>query len=297
MRLWSTVVIHDATRPRRQSARYVSVLTATRRTLVNVPPDVGVEREELLVRPAERDRRHVARGRRDAVLAVDEQGMQALRLGQQRVRLDRRAVPALSLEAVALGADADPLVPAEISRRSRGEPRPVVAQGLREDPRLHLCVEDTAELAAAPSVDPHLISLEPRVILPARDRVELAAEGRDPPAVNDVVRVDVDADDAMDGNVHLVDRDRARRIGELPVELVRVDPDHERAALCLRLGDVLDPRQLVEDEARDRREDQHRDRRPDQLEARRAMDLRAFGIAPAPAAAVTDDEPDERALG
>src|SRR5580765_1683709 len=122
MRLWSTVVTHDATRPRRQSARYDSVLTATRRPLVDVSLQVDVQRRELLVGPADRDGRHVAGDRCDPILAVDEKCVQSRRLDEQAVRLDVRAVVALALQAVALRADAHPGVPAEVACSRCREP-------------------------------------------------------------------------------------------------------------------------------------------------------------------------------
>src|SRR3954449_107611 len=199
MRLWSTVVTHEAMRPRRQSARYVSVLTATRASLRDVPPEVELERGELPRRPAAADGRHVARRRRDPVLAVDEQRVEPLRLHEQRARRDRRAVAALALQAVALRADADPLVPAQVPGRLRRQPGAVRAGRLGEDTRAHLRVQGAAELTAAAAVRPRRVGLEPRVRLAARNRVELAAQLGDPPAVIDVVRVDVDLDDAVDG--------------------------------------------------------------------------------------------------
>src|SRR5689334_7585665 len=114
MRLWSTVVTHEVNRPRRQSARYVSVLTATRAPLVDVPLEIELERGELPRRPAEADRRHVARRGCDPVLAVHQQRVQSLRLHEQRARGDRGAVGALSAQSVALRAHAEPLVPAEV---------------------------------------------------------------------------------------------------------------------------------------------------------------------------------------
>src|SRR5919108_4409005 len=108
--------------------------------------------------------------------------------------------------------------------------------------------------------------------------------------------MDVDLDHPSDRDVELVDRDRTVRIGELPIELVRVDPDLERATLGLRLGHVLDPRQLVEDEGSYGGEDQDGDAGPDQLELRRAVDLWPLFAARPVAAAVLVDEPDERAL-
>src|SRR2546423_9049121 len=102
MRLWSTVVTHDATRPRRQSARYASVLTATLRALVDVPFEVEVEGRELLVGPAAPDRRHVARDRLDATLAVHEQPVQSCRLHEQAVFRDVPPVVGLARPALAV---------------------------------------------------------------------------------------------------------------------------------------------------------------------------------------------------
>src|SRR5438105_15681739 len=74
IRLWSTVVTHDATRPRFQSARYgwISVLTATE-------PSLQVGRRRLHHRrvPGCPDRRHL-------VLAVPEQVLERLRVGGDR---------------------------------------------------------------------------------------------------------------------------------------------------------------------------------------------------------------------
>ena len=63
-----------------------------------------------------------------------------------------------------------------------------------------------------------------------------------------------------------------------------------------RLRCVGDARQLPEDEGADHREDHDRHDRPEHLEPRRAVDLRAVGGACALAAAVLDDEGDQRAL-
>src|SRR5262249_24891322 len=140
------------------------------------------------------------------------------------------------------------------------------------------------------------LRLEPRVIRMAGDGVELPLERRDPPAVIDVLRVDVDLHDAVHGYVQLVDRDRAVRVRELPVELVAVDPDDERSALRLRRRHVPDARQLVEAETDDDREDHDRHGSPEEPEPRRAVDLRPF-LRPRPVPApVSDDEPDQRTL-
>src|SRR6266508_3805320 len=80
--------------------------------------------------------------------------------------------------------------------------------------------------------------------------------------------------------MQLVDRDGAVRIGELPVELVRVYLNPNLAALRARARHVLDARELVVDEGRNRREDQDRNRRPDQLEPGRAVAPRAEPARP-----------------
>src|SRR3954454_7918611 len=152
MRLWSTVVTHDANRPRRQSARYDSALAATCRRLGNVVLQVLLERAELLVRPAPPDGWHVARDRRDPVLTVEQEGAEALRRRQDRAVRDRWAIPTLPLRAVALGADAFPFAAAELLRRSVVHPRVVLRLWLGEDAGLHLRVESAAELPPAPSI-------------------------------------------------------------------------------------------------------------------------------------------------
>src|SRR5947207_4913840 len=75
-----------------------------------------------------------------------------------------------------------------------------------------------------------------------------------------------------------------------------VDADPELAALCAGARNVLDPRQLVEDEAEDRGEDQDGNDRPDQLEPRVRMNLRALRAARSTAPAVTDHKPQQRAF-
>src|SRR6266511_1050987 len=258
MRLWSAVVTQPATRPRRQSARYASALTATSLTLVDHRIEILLEHPELLVIPPAGHRGHLS-------AAVAEQLLEPLGLDQERVVRDRRAVVAFALWPVELRADAHPFVPAEAQGPLVSDPRLVLVLRFDHDARTHLRVEDAAELAAASTVRPDLVGLEPRVRALTGDGVELAAELGNPPAVVDVARVDVHSDDLVHGRMQLVDRDGAVRIRELPVELVRVDPDLERPALRLCPRHVLDSGQLVEDERRDRGEDQHRDHRPDQL--------------------------------
>src|SRR3954453_9433552 len=125
MRLWSTVVTHDANRPRRQSARYVSALAAIRR-LGDVALQVLLERAELPLGPAPPDRRHVARDGWDPVLTAEQERAQALRRRQHCAVRDRRAVPALPLQAVALGADSHPLVATELLGGSAADPGLIV---------------------------------------------------------------------------------------------------------------------------------------------------------------------------
>src|SRR5881227_2648501 len=122
MRLWSTVVTQLVTRPRRQSARYVAALAATRGLLVDVALHVGKERLELPVGPAPPDRRHVVADRLDPVLPVQQQLAQALGLRQQRAARDRRSVAALPLQAVAFRADAFPLAAPERLPREATDP-------------------------------------------------------------------------------------------------------------------------------------------------------------------------------
>jgi hypothetical protein len=58
-------------------------------------------------------------------------------------------------------------------------------------------------------------ALEPEVVRLAGDRVELALERRDPPAVVDVFGVDQELDVAVDGNPHPLDLDDAVRVDEV----------------------------------------------------------------------------------
>ena len=164
------------------------------------------------------------------------------------------------------------------------------------DRPVHQRVLDAAELGAPRDVRSHR-RLEPRVVGRARDRVVLAAEVGDPPRVVDVVVValDVLVHDLVGRRDHPVDRDGAVRIAEQPVELVTFDGDR-RLVGGRGLRRVGDARQLVEDERADHGEDHDRDHGPDDLEPRRAVDLRSLGRARPLAAAVLDDERDQRPL-
>ena len=222
------------------------------------------------------DRRHLP-------LAVPQQRLDPLAVAEQRVAAERRADVGV-VEPVALLADAGPLLLAERRACPRSTARLAMnasycAARHDVDRRLHQRVLDAAELGAARDVRAGR-RLEPGLVHRARDRVVLAAEVRHPPRVDDVVVVadDVLVHDLVGRRDHAVDRDRAVRIAEEPVELVALDRDRRlvgRGGLR-RVGDAG---QLVEDERADHGEDHDRDDRPDDLEPRRAVDLRSLGGA------------------
>src|SRR2546421_2661461 len=128
---------------------------------------------------------------------------------------------------MALRAGAAPLGRSELRLRLLRDKALVGGLRLYDHARLHRGVEDPAELAALAAVGAGALGPEPRVVRLPGDGVELAVEVRDPPAVVDVVGVDVERHDPAHGRVELVDRDGAVRIRELPVELVRVDADRD----------------------------------------------------------------------
>src|SRR5436305_695685 len=291
IRLWSTVVSQLATRPWYQGGLLTGTPLAATPASCDVARHVREQPVELRLAPAAADGRHEAWEVR-LVAAVLEQRLQLGRVDEDRAARDRRAVAALARETVAVRADAGPLALPEAGFRALRDELLVGLLRLHDHARLHRRVEDAAELAALAAVLPELPRAEPRVVGHARDGVELAAERGNPPAVVDVLRVDVDLHDLTGGRVQLVDRDRAVRVRELPVELVRVDADVQRSTRGRPRRDVLDPRELVEDERDDAREDHDRDRCPDQLEPRGAVDLRAFRVARPPAAPVADAEDD-----
>src|SRR3954469_14785278 len=195
------------TLPRRQLRRYgataAGALLATRSSGEGVALEVGDERGDLLVVPALADRRH----RADPV--VDDR-LERLRARHRRVADERRADEALRLRAVALGAARGELLLAHLHRRERRlllEPALVV--GRRDDlDRLgHLRVEQPAELRTLSLVDRAgvlLADLEPGMVGLTGDRVGLRAEGRDPPAVRDVLRRDRQEDELAGGDGQLV---------------------------------------------------------------------------------------------
>src|SRR5438105_14041415 len=104
------VVTQLATRPCVHGIRVGRAvsLAATGSSSDDVAPEVREERVELLLRPAVGDRRHDARDVR-LVAAVPDDRLELLPVGEDRAPGDRRAVVALALQAVALGADAGPL--------------------------------------------------------------------------------------------------------------------------------------------------------------------------------------------
>src|SRR5690242_11146611 len=113
IRLWSTVTSHRATRP----LRHETGLPATRACpLEDVTLCVLHQRLDLRVRPRVRNGRHLPE-------SVADDRREALRLGEQRVRRDRRAVAALAGQPVAGRADARELALAEALcglRRDKG---------------------------------------------------------------------------------------------------------------------------------------------------------------------------------
>src|SRR5581483_466770 len=288
IRLWSTVVIQLATRPRFQSARYggTSVLTATREPSLQV----AEQRVDLRVGPVLADGRHPA-------LALPEELLERLPVGERRVPRDLRAVGALAERPVALRAGArERLLPDRCAAGPvRGEEAAELLGGDDDDVRPHRRVVEAAELGALAWVGAEPVGLEPRRVHAPGNRVDLSAETRDPPAVGDVGRRHLEPHDAPGRDDHRVDRELAVRVAELPVELVRLHLDRQLLAGS-RGGHVLDPGELVEDEGGDRGEDQDRDDRPGDLEPGRAVDLHPLCVArPAPPP-VADHEPDERAF-
>src|SRR5438128_7568895 len=132
------VVTQLATRPCVHGSRVGSAvsLAATAASSDDVASEVREERVELLLRPAVRDRRHDA-GNLRHVAAVADDRLELLAVGDDWARRDLRPVVALSLQAVALCAHADPLRAAELRLRLRGEPPLEVRLRLDDDTRLH----------------------------------------------------------------------------------------------------------------------------------------------------------------
>ena len=152
--------------------------------------------------------------------------------------------------------------------------------------------------AHCPRNTPERFALEPRRVHRAGDRVDLAAERRDPPGVHDVPvgRGHLELDGPPLGRAEPVDRDDAVRVAELPRELRAGHLDDEVLLAAGRGGDVLDARQLREDERGDREEDHDGRDRPRELEPVGAVDLRPVRVARPVSPPVADDEHDEQHL-
>src|SRR5579884_84978 len=184
IRLWSTVVSQEATRPRRQSARYgwaVSAPATTLRPLLRELLRVRDERVDLVAGPVLADGRHQPG-------PVAQQRLDPLAVAEQRVAAERRA-DVLVREAVARLADALPLLaPQRVRprcRRALRDERLVLRARHDVDDAGHQRMLDAAELRAAC----HIVAdrrVEPGVVRLAGDRVVLAAQVGHPPGVVDV---------------------------------------------------------------------------------------------------------------
>jgi hypothetical protein len=159
-------------------------------------------------------------------------------------------------------------------------------------------VEEPAELGALALEDPCALRLEPGLVDPARDRVDLPGERRNPPRVDHVPvrRGHEELHGATLRRAEPVEGIDAVRIAELPRELRARHVDDEVRRARGRGRDVLDLRELREHERGDHEEDHDGPERPGELEPRRAVDLRAVRMARAPAAAVADHERDQEAF-
>ena len=121
---------------------------------------------------------------------------------------------------------------------------PGVERGWRHDldRREHSCVLESAELGALAGVRPLLVGLEPRVVRPAGDRVDLAAErGIHQEWMTSASGATTEPDGRARRRAQVVDRDDAVRILVLPVELAAGHLDLELLLAGGRVRDVLDP--------------------------------------------------------
>src|SRR5215218_6069341 len=210
IRLWSTVVSHEVTLPRRQSARYGCTcwtstairVTARFRELLRIED----ESVDLLVGPVMPDRRHLT-------LTVAQEQLEAPATREQRVP-PQVGTDVARAEPVAFQADALPLLATEVDlppgRRTAFDERAVLGRRHHLHPRCHRRVLNATQLIAASLVDAGR-RLEPRLVHLAGDRVVLPAEVRHPPGVDDVLqgRADLLVDHLVGGSAHPVDRDRA----------------------------------------------------------------------------------------
>src|SRR5439155_14347519 len=121
------------------------------------------------------------------VLAVAQQILERRRLAEQRAARDLRADVALSGEPVALraGAGEGLLADRRAARLVQRKELLVKASGDDGDVSPHRRVLDAAELRALAGVHTDLHRLEPGRVRPARNRVDLSPQLRDPPAVCD----------------------------------------------------------------------------------------------------------------
>src|SRR6266849_1831969 len=215
IRLWSSVTSQLATLPLFHVTGYAaSDLAATRAgSLVDRGLRVLDERCHLRVRPAVADGGHLDP-------AVPHDVGDARGLGEQRVVREGRAVAALTLHPVAHGAGPLELCAPERARRGLARVRAEVGRARRDHARAHRLVVEAAELGALPVVRADSVGLEPAVIRLARDRLDLPAELRDPPAVHDVVRLDGEENDLVGRHIQVVDRAGSVRVVELPVVLM-----------------------------------------------------------------------------
>ena len=196
---------------------------------------------------------------------------------------------------------------------------------LRLDPRLvclrlddrhlrrHRVVAAAAELGALALERARLGGLEPGLVLVARNGVELAAQRRDPPRVDDVVGLQRQHHRRVAGHHHLLEGHGLVRVLVAPQVLLARHLDLERLAagrrrlvdgrvLAARLGDrvgagggrVADVVQEDVGDDRDHGHDRAGGHGPAQLERRVARDLGRLAAAPRPEAEqrVEEDRPD-----
>src|ERR1044071_4155812 len=226
IRLWSTVVSQLETRPR---ARMTETAGDSALAAMEPPLQIRDERVQLPVAPGPADRGH-------PVAPVAHEQRQRVAVGEDRALRDRRPDVTLAREPVAGGAYALEGLAADLRGRMRPSVPPgVVGLGLHHlDVGDHRRMLDPAELRALAAEGAEL-DRPPRLAVGlAGDRVELAAHRRHVPAVRHVRGADLERRPAPHWEAQRVDRDRAVRINELPVELVSLDPDRRTPALLRR---------------------------------------------------------------
>src|SRR5205085_10129784 len=140
--------------------------------------------------------------------AVLKQRLERRRLFEDWVAAEVGAECSLRVKAVA--GRADPVeghLPevggaVRLRRRFTGVPRLEIAARDGLDGGEHVWVLVAAEFAALALERPGPVGATPEVVRLAGDRVELALERRDPPAVVDVLRIDDQLDVAMRRHLH-----------------------------------------------------------------------------------------------